>query len=76
MTNIQREEAQKIIDAKGMTGKWVAVDTRSIQIGEDDNGFPIFETIYEEEPKNNKLIRLIPEHKGAILEDLDHEPIG
>ena len=67
MTSKQRQEIETALKV----GQ-VAVDTRSIKTGIDENGLPTFETQYIEAPKNHKLIRLIEPYNGAVLLDLDY----
>ena len=67
MTATQKTEIEKVLK-----GGQVAIDTRSVKTGTDENGLPIFETQYIEPPLNYKLIKLIEPYNGAVLEDLDY----
>jgi hypothetical protein len=67
MTATQKTEIEKALKSNQ-----VAVDTRSIKTGTDENGLPVFKTQYIEPPLNYKLIRLIEPYNGAVLQDLDY----
>lgn len=73
MTADQREIIEKSIEDQGKKGQWVAVDTQSKVTGTDELGLPVFQTVFENEPQNYKLVRLIEPYNGAILEDLDYK---
>lgn len=51
----------------------VAVDTQTVKIGTDSEGYPVFEIRFEKPPVNYQLVRLIEPWNGAILKDLDYK---
>lgn len=65
MTKIQRLEIEKLLKQNQ-----VIVNTITVKSGVDNEGFPVFETRFENPPQDYKLVRLIEPWKGAILEDL------
>lgn len=67
MTQSQRTEIEELLKPNQ-----VAVDTQDHQTGTDENGYPVFETVYENPPANYKLVRMIPSWNGAVLENLDY----
>lgn len=75
MTQDQRE-----IIEKNLKPNQIAVDTASNVIGEDENGYPVFETVLKNIPKeyvnNYKLIKNIEPYNGAVIEmaNIPQEP--
>lgn len=64
-TATQKEELSTALKANE-----VIVDTTTRQTGTDQDGFPTFETVFENPPPNYKLVRMVEPWKCAILEDL------
>jgi len=66
MTAAQREEIEKLLKPNQ-----VAVDTRTVTNEKDEQGFPIFETQFINNPLTNyKLVTHVYGWNGAVLEDL------
>lgn len=66
-TQAQREEIQKLLKPTE-----VFVDTQTRVTGKDENGYPVFETVFENPPSNYRLVNHIEPYNGAVLEDLDY----
>jgi len=51
---------------------WKICKIKSNEIGVDELGLPLYETVYIDTPVNYQLVRVIEPLGVAILEDLDH----
>ncbi len=63
---------QRTVIEKATLRNQIAVDIQHKVTGTDKDGFLTFEIVYENAPKNFKLVKVIEAYNGAILEDLDY----
>lgn len=69
MTAEQKQQLENLLKPNE-----VLVNLKSEQIEADFRGFPQFKTVYENPPKNYKLVRIIAPFNVAILENLSYAP--